>query len=951
MLRRLGLTCTIVFTLAARLSADEAGRLAELHGRADPFAACHERFAEKPGDYDSAFCFYQVTLNGTPWQQAARVFESLIRAHPANAWLPLAYGHIYRTRDPDMAEHLFRKAADDFAASKHAEGELLARTNLRHLLFPRGRVEAATRELKRVLEIADVSSDPLMKARAWSLQALHIQESGGDLGHAFRLLKLAEDAIFPGGPYRLKRSNLTSLGIVAASAGRFDDAIAAYHRLDELATAEGDTQTQSIARYNLFDTVAMKESLVPTSDGRERLLGMLQRALDSGVAAQQQIVIVRSHSALADILAHEPGSRSAALEHVAACLSLAKTAQQPYDEAVCSWIEASMFRSIDSRRSKRAVERALDATARANNPRTAAFSAGRHMRFSWSTKPRTEALRDALAAIDVVETLRDLQDDADTSADLFSAWTLDYYWLSGRLLESGADADVSLAFSVTERMRARSLLELIDRSRPRLDPEHPAVKAHRSALYAIAAVQRGLMNPSLDEERRRTQLQELEALERREQEASRQIALAFADRRRTAPIFATIDNVQSALARDEALLSFQVGLWKTFEGDFGGGSWVIVTTQTGRTFHRLPDRVELSDSIPVFRGLLEGGSERETVAAVRLHGDLLAEALQDLSKDVKRLVIVADGVLHRLPFEALRAEKDRPPLGARYEVMMVPSATVWLQLRAAVPPISNHNVLTLADPVLDATIETRADVRSGALLQGLRLGRLPHARDESRAIERHVGAADTLMGARASERALKSRDLGRYDILHVAAHAIVDETRPERSAILLAPGDAGEDGLLQPREIESLHLTGRIVVLSACYTAGGPVLSGEGVLSLARAFFEAGASAVIGSRWPLRDADAATMFEAFYRHLGRGASLSEALKSSQDEAREAGRPASQWATLVLLGNGDLRPFAGRAAEATRSPLPVVITAGMTLLGVAGVVLMRRVRGSLACERS
>jgi hypothetical protein len=79
-------------------------------------------------------------------------------------------------------------------------------------------------------------------------------------------------------------------------------------------------------------------------------------------------------------------------------------------------------------------------------------------------------------------------------------------------------------------------------------------------------------------------------------------------------------------------------------------------------------------------------------------------------------------------------------------------------------------------------------------------------------------------------------------------------------------------------------------------------------LSLARAFFEAGAHAVVGSRWPLRDADAAVLFDAFYRRLGEGASLAEALKTTQDEARAAGRPPTAWAGLVLLGNGDLRPF-------------------------------------------
>jgi hypothetical protein len=219
------------------------------------------------------------------------------------------------------------------------------------------------------------------------------------------------------------------------------------------------------------------------------------------------------------------------------------------------------------------------------------------------------------------------------------------------------------------------------------------------------------------------------------------------------------------------------------------------------------------------------------------------------------------------------------------------------------------------------------------LLQGLRLGRLPYARRESRAIQRHVAGVEALVGANASEQALKARDLGDYDIVHFAAHAVGDEAHPERSAVLLAPGDASEDGLLQPREIEALDLAGRVVVLSACDTATGIVLSGEGVLSLARAFFEAGAHAVIGSRWPLRDADAAALFDTFYRHLGEGASLSEALKAAGDEARAAGRPAAAWAGLVLLGNGDLRPFAGGQPPAYRWGRLAL------MLGIGGVLLV------------
>ena len=73
--------------------------------------------------------------------------------------------------------------------------------------------------MERVVEIGDASADPMLKAQAWSLQARHIYESGGDLGHAFRLLKQAESASFPQGPYRLKRGILTLLGIVAAGCG------------------------------------------------------------------------------------------------------------------------------------------------------------------------------------------------------------------------------------------------------------------------------------------------------------------------------------------------------------------------------------------------------------------------------------------------------------------------------------------------------------------------------------------------------------------------------------------------------------------------------------------------------------------------------------------------------------------------------------------------------------
>jgi CHAT domain-containing protein len=172
--------------------------------------------------------------------------------------------------------------------------------------------------------------------------------------------------------------------------------------------------------------------------------------------------------------------------------------------------------------------------------------------------------------------------------------------------------------------------------------------------------------------------------------------------------------------------------------------------------------------------------------------------------------------------------------------------------------------------------------------------------------------------------------------------------------VLLAPGGRTEDGLLQAREIQNLNLAGRTVVLSACQTASGAVLSGEGVLSLARSFFEAGAQTVIGSRWPIRDEDAAWLFEAFYRRLGEGASLSEALKEAKTLAIQAGRPPAAWASLVLLGDGEFRPFPGGrpAPQPTRSTSSArkVLVALAVAIPVLAVVWRFSRRPSLTTSR-
>jgi CHAT domain-containing protein len=253
-------------------------------------------------------------------------------------------------------------------------------------------------------------------------------------------------------------------------------------------------------------------------------------------------------------------------------------------------------------------------------------------------------------------------------------------------------------------------------------------------------------------------------------------------------------------------------------------------------------------------------------------------------------------------------------------------------MRASETPAAAAAALVLADP----------DVPRASPDGELALAPLPWARREARAIARTLGldSRHVLEGSAATEHVLKAGSLGGFAVLHLAAHARADEAYPDRSAVFLAAGHATEDGWLQPREISRLDLRGRLVVLSACESADGRVLSGEGPLSLARAFFAAGASGVIATRWPLRDDDAAFMMERFYRALGSGADAGAALRRTRHDAIDAGLPAAAWAGVALLGDG-LRAPVRATTHPDRSPLAVVL---LVLVGAAiGWQVVRRTR--------
>ncbi|RKH11513.1 CHAT domain-containing protein, partial [Corallococcus sp. CA047B] len=865
-------------------------------------ARCEEGFAAHPEGSDAAMCFFREAQDPARRDEARRRLGGLIASHPDRPWLTLVLGHVEMLSEPRLAEASYRRAALAFRRLGDAEGEVMAGINLRNVLGLLGQTEEAHVWVLRVGEVARASGDAQLQVRALILEASELSDLGQDLGRAYRLLKRAEVLVFSGGSDGMKKQLLNGLATVSANLGHYDEALDAYGKLAELARSTHDLGTEARVRLAFATLAFQRHEEQPEPGGRPELLRLAREALAAAKRAGSKAFEAMALRLMAELLGDSPEEQREADGHLTRCLDLAREAGLPERRIACLWTRAERLAGVDAAAAERDADEALALAAEHDNPRYLASAWRARSMVAFRTRPLPEALRQAERALDAVEVLRQLQKDASSQAELFSSWAHDYHRLAGRTLEAGETSALpsreamERAFAVSERLRARTLFEALAASRALSagedTPERREARAH--ALRGLSTTQRRLLEKDLSESERTRLLAELQELERREHEL--RPAPRHAEVR-----FASLTQTEQRLGTDEALLVFLVGADQDFQGAPAGGAWVLAVTREGTRAHRLPERARLRPAVALLSGLIERRDGSEAGAAAALYAQLLAPALRELPSSVSRLLLVPDGPLHDLAFAALRERADGPPLISRYELALVPSASLlhhWRE-RAVRPP--GGEALVLADPDRAAAPTVVASARGGVFGETANLGALPEARREGHTVE--ASLEDTavkprlLVGAAASEQALKASRLDDVRILHVAAHAVVDVEAPERSALVLAPGAEQEDGLLQPREITELGLGDALVVLSSCQGASGAQLAGEGVLSLARAFFEAGARAVVASLWPLRDAEAAWLLERYYRHLATGQGVSQALRSAQRDAWEDGQPAAAWAGL------------------------------------------------------
>ena len=351
------------------------------------------------------------------------------------------------------------------------------------------------------------------------------------------------------------------------------------------------------------------------------------------------------------------------------------------------------------------------------------------------------------------------------------------------------------------------------------------------------------------------------------------------------------------------------------------------------------------------RGLGIASSAPEDAAAfVAAANALYKAAIEPAAGAIgeKRLLVVADGALNYVPFEVLlksSASGDFSSLGyliKSNEIVYAPSASVVAAIRQQRGKSSGRSMLIVADPVFNSndarakkttpnTMANASEVRGlgiqsaltdvagqGAVttaqstkMEGLPLARLTGTRTEAEQISKLAksagGQADVWLDLDASEDNLDSRDVGKYRVVHIATHGLLNAERPQFTGVVLSlVGNKNQDGFLRTDEIFNLRLGSPLVMLSACETGLGKEKRGEGVMGLTRAFMYAGAPTVGVSLWSVADKSTADLMTDFYRRLlaADDTSPSGALRQAQLSMITAKKYSAPfyWAPFVLVGD-------------------------------------------------
>ncbi|HEY6843987.1 MAG TPA: CHAT domain-containing protein, partial [Thermoanaerobaculia bacterium] len=374
----------------------------------------------------------------------------------------------------------------------------------------------------------------------------------------------------------------------------------------------------------------------------------------------------------------------------------------------------------------------------------------------------------------------------------------------------------------------------------------------------------------------------------------------------------TVDEIQRTLLDSgTAIVAYHLGATRSY-------AWVI--DRQSISVHPVAGAGAIDKLAREYHDLLSRDVDAMTASERNKLSQHISVVARRLAKDVwtpvaqraraKRLLIIADGALQYVPFAALPTSSD-DPLIVQHEIVYLPSASVLKEIRRERPVAPMRTALVVADPVFtadDARVQGGSDSRPAVFTRGGPYTRLRFSRREAAAIA-GIAGEKTLedLDFSAAKRAIVDRDLRPYSIIHFATHGYVDTEQPELSGLVLSlvdPKGQPVDGFLHLYDIYNLDLDAQLVVLSACRTALGKEVHGEGLIGLTRGFMYAGSARVVSTIWNVDDRASAKLMEGFYSAmLVRKMTPAAALRSAQLSLLADPRwsSAHYWAAYGLQG--------------------------------------------------
>ena len=847
------------------------------------------------------------------YQQAAAVWREIHNLRQEAASL-LAQGEVnFYLGDYKQALHFSLQALPLARAAKDRASEATALNNSAALYLSLGDLAQSAGMFEQAIQLHHTNGNPLGEASARNnLGMLRIRL--GDTQAALEQFERARGILstVPGSHQSL--STLINIASVYLRWGEFEKALDQYREALTAAAAAGD-KGQHASVMTLIAQV--HESMGQPRKAIEVCEPALALARASGDRRQVGYTLER----LGDIrraLGDYTGARALLDEAV----KLWRDVGDSEGELVTLVDLARLL--IEMKQPREAREFALQAVAIAKRTgdrrweSNALYRAGA-AEFALGNLPQAQStMRNA---IEIDEDVRGKTVNFDLRTSFFATAAREYNTLiailAARHTEDPHAGFAAQAFEASESVKARGLLDHLIESGAAIEVGvSPALlskeKQLRASLSDRAQRQIQLMAGKHTADQLAARAQEIRSLTSAYEQVEAQIRTEsprYAALTQPRPL--SLERIQKEVLDSETvLLEYALGDTKSFLWAVTSGTLELHELPAKPTVEEAARRAYEAISVP-------GGNTSPALAA--LSRMLLSPVAPLLGR--KRILVVADGALQYIPMAVLPVPGTTTPLVATHEVVSLPSASTLAILRQEIAgrKPARRSVAILADPVFESDdprvtaepppVALNFESAPKSANESLRFDRLRSTRVEAQAIAAMADPKLTLiaLGFDATRDRVLSGALADYRIVHLATHGILNTEHPRLSSLVFSMvGRTGRPipGILPVSEVYKLKLGADLVVLSACRTALGKDIRGEGFVGITRGFMYAGAPRVVASLWQVPDLATAELMRRFYagilrRHLPPAAALHEAQASMWREPRWSSP--YYWAAFSLQG--------------------------------------------------